>query len=121
MGIVREEISKNLLFYRKKCGLTQKELAQKIGVGVSAVSNWEKGANSIDIETLFEVCKIYGISINDMYGKFSNEPTKPSEEVQELLLLIKRLDSADLRLIKSEANLLLKTEKYSNETAVKMA
>lgn len=43
MGTVRDEIAKNLLFYRKKLGLTQKELSIKLGVKNSAVSNWEKG------------------------------------------------------------------------------
>lgn len=121
MGAIREEISKNLLFYRKKFNLTQKDLAQKIGVGISAVSNWEKGVNSIDIETLFEVCKIYGISINDMYGRFSNEPAKPSKEIQELLALLNKLDSADLQLIKSETGLLLKTDKYTVKSDEKLA
>lgn len=32
MATVKEEIAKNLLFYRKKAGFTQKELADKLGV-----------------------------------------------------------------------------------------
>lgn len=71
MSTVKEEIAKNLLFYRKKCGFTQKELAQKLGVKNTAVSNWESGNNSIDIETLFSACEIFGITLNDMYGKYS--------------------------------------------------
>ena len=60
MATVKEEIAKNLLFYRKKSGLTQKELAAKLGVKNTAVSNWESGNNSIDIETLFAACEIFG-------------------------------------------------------------
>lgn len=71
MPSVREEIAKNLLFYRKKKGLTQKELAEKLGVKNTAVSNWESGNNSMDIEMLFRVCEIFGVTLNDMYGKYS--------------------------------------------------
>ena len=80
MATVRDEIAKNFLFYRKKSGLTQKELAEKLGVKNTAVSNWESGNNSIDIETLFLACKIFGITINDMYGKFSNKTKNPAPE-----------------------------------------
>lgn len=64
---VRGIIAKNLLFYRKKARLTQKELARLLGVGNSAISNWETGVNSIDIDTLVKACEVMGVTINDMY------------------------------------------------------
>lgn len=80
MSTVREEIAKNLLFYRKKSGLTQKELAGKLGVKNTAVSNWESGNNSIDIDTLFLACEIFGVTLNDMYGKYSAIGKEPITE-----------------------------------------
>lgn len=71
MNSVKDEIAKNLLFYRKKMNFTQKELAQKLGVKHNSISSWENGTNSVDVETLFKICKILGVSINDMYGKFA--------------------------------------------------
>ena len=70
MGSLRDEIAKNLLYYRKRAGLTQKDLAEKLGVRNTAVSNWESGNNSIDIETLFLACKVFGVSLAEMYGKY---------------------------------------------------
>ena len=70
MSTVRDEIAKNLLYYRKKAGYTQKQFAEFLGVKNSAVSNWENGLNSIDIETLFKACELFGITLNDMYGKY---------------------------------------------------
>ncbi|MEG0835827.1 MAG: helix-turn-helix transcriptional regulator, partial [Christensenellaceae bacterium] len=72
MGNVRDEIAKNLLYYRKKKKLTQKELSEYLGVNNSAVSNWEKGLNSIDIDTLHRACIALNVSVNDMFGTFSN-------------------------------------------------
>ncbi len=82
---VREEISKNLLYYRKKAGLTQKQLADKIGVKNTAVSNWESGNNSIDIDTLCLVCDVFGITLNDIYGGYSERSTVLSDDEMNLI------------------------------------
>lgn len=73
MSTIKEEIAKNILFYRKRAGYTQKELARLLGVNNSAVSNWENGLNSIDIETLFKACEIFNITLNDIYGKYADK------------------------------------------------
>lgn len=70
MNTVKEEIAKNIKKYRKEKGLTQKDLANMVGVNNSAVSNWESGQNSIDIEILFKVCKALGVNISDIYGEY---------------------------------------------------
>lgn len=70
MNNIREEIAKNLLFYRKKNGLTQKSLAEKLGVKNTAISNWEKGTNSIDIDTLHKACLEFDVTLDDMCGRF---------------------------------------------------
>lgn len=71
---IKETVAKNLLYYRKKNKITQKELAEKLGVKHNAISSWENGVNSIDIDTLFRICKIFGVTVNDMYG-MSERPT----------------------------------------------
>lgn len=73
---IKDVIAKNLLFYIKKNKITQKKLAEKLGVKHNAISSWKNGVNSIDIDTLFRVCQIFGITVNDMYG-MSND-NKPS-------------------------------------------
>lgn len=63
---VRMTISKNIKKYRKKAKLSQTELARILEISPSSVSNWEQGLNSIDIDTLFRVCKILNVSIDRM-------------------------------------------------------
>lgn len=60
------DISKNIKKYRKANGMTQKDLAKMVGVSIAAVSNWETGSNSIDIDSLFKVCDALGVSISAM-------------------------------------------------------
>jgi transcriptional regulator with XRE-family HTH domain len=65
---IKKIISYNIKYHRQAAGMSQKELAEKVGVAKSAVSNWEAGQNSIDTERLFLVCEILGKSIYDMYA-----------------------------------------------------
>lgn len=66
MEKLKDVIRNNLKKYRLQSGMTQVELASQIGVRSSAISNWEKGQNSIDIDTLFKICKILKVSIDAM-------------------------------------------------------
>lgn len=38
--------------YRKECGLTQEEMAKRLGVTTPAVNKWENGNTNPDIELL---------------------------------------------------------------------
>lgn len=66
MTEVKEIISKNLRKYRLQARMSQTELARQLGISPSSVSNWEQGLNSIDVDTLFRVCKILKVSISMM-------------------------------------------------------
>lgn len=68
MGDIRDNISKNIAFYRKMAGMTQAQLADKLDVKTTSVSSWERGANAPDIETLYNVCKIFDLTLDEMYG-----------------------------------------------------
>lgn len=63
---IKKTICNNITKYRKLAGLSQKEFATKLGAAPSRVSSWETGANSTDIDTLFQICEVLNVSINDM-------------------------------------------------------
>ena len=62
----KDVIAHNIKKYRKASKMTQKDLADKIGVSVSAVSNWEKGNNTLTIDCLFDVCNVLDVPISKM-------------------------------------------------------
>jgi transcriptional regulator with XRE-family HTH domain len=68
--VIKRNISKNIVKYREKLGISQKEFASRLGITPSRVSNWEQGANCPTIDILFEVCKVLNVSINDIYGVY---------------------------------------------------
>ncbi len=59
-------IAKNICEYRKKCELTQSELANLLNFSDKSVSKWERGESIPDINVLMQMCKIFGITINDL-------------------------------------------------------
>lgn len=82
---VKEAVAQNLLFYRKRNRMTQRELAEKLGVKHNSISSWENGINSIDIEILSKICDIFNISINDMFSKEQAEKEYYTEHEQSLV------------------------------------
>lgn len=69
---IKKNISRNIGKYREANGMSQKELAKRLGVIPSRISNWETGANCPTIDILFEVCEALNVSINDIYGVYPN-------------------------------------------------
>lgn len=106
MGSVRDEIAKNLLYYRKKKGYTQIKLAELLGVTSAAISNWEKGANSIDIDTLVKACNIFGATLNDMYGIYFDKEDDSETKKNPITIKGKELTARDLLFSDHERNLI---------------
>lgn len=52
----------NLVSARKKRSLTQKELADALGISDKTYSKWETGENEPDVETLCRLAAYYGVS-----------------------------------------------------------
>ena len=57
-----------ILELRTKCGLSQEELAAKVYVTRQAVSRWETGETTPNVETLKLLSKVFDISINTLLG-----------------------------------------------------
>lgn len=52
--------------YRKENGLTQEQLADKINVTKSRVSNWEQGINRPDADIIGNICRTLNVSPSDL-------------------------------------------------------
>ena len=72
------KFSENLTKYRKRIGLTQGQLAQKINVTPQAVSKWENGSFP-DSELIPAIAEILGISIDILFG-VAEERAEPDLE-----------------------------------------
>lgn len=70
----------NLKKARKRCGLTQRQLAERIGAKHNSVSNWETGQNEPDTQTIRKLCDTLSITANDLFGADAVSPSCVSRE-----------------------------------------
>lgn len=82
----QRKIGKFITENRKKQGLTQASLAEKLGVSDRAVSKWENGKSLPDPSIMLDLCKILKISVNELLiGEFISMENQ-NEKTNELLL-----------------------------------
>ena len=65
---------------RKALGLTQRQVAEKLGMSDKSVSKWERGVCLPDVSVYSELCSILGISINEFLA---------GEDIEEEVLVKK--------------------------------
>lgn len=58
---------------RYKAGLTQEQLAEKLGIGPQSVSKWENAASMPDISLLPLLAETFGVSIDDLFDLSSEQ------------------------------------------------
>lgn len=63
--IISENITKN----RKRLGLTQLELAEKLNYSDKTLSKWERAESIPDVITLKELSSIFGITVDELIGE----------------------------------------------------
>lgn len=88
---------------RKEHGMTQKQLAEKLGITDRAVSKWETGKSLPDASLMLELCDLLGITVNDL---LSGEVVSMNDynEVSEknLLDMVRQKEEADKNLLTME-------------------
>lgn len=68
MSNFQQPFFQNLRAVRKSANLTQREMAQKIGVSRSSYTYYETGHVQPDITTLVKICQILEVSADSLLG-----------------------------------------------------
>ena len=76
-------LATNIQTYRKKSGMTQEELANKLGVSFQAVSKWENAKSLPDILFLPVLADLFNCNIDELFSRKS-EPNVNNEYCTEL-------------------------------------
>ena len=82
------KIGKFIAELRKEKSLTQKELAENLGVSDKTVSKWERGINLPDPTLYFPLCNTLDISINELFAGERIEEDKMIEKSEENIINI---------------------------------
>ena len=70
----KESLGKRIAMLRKEKGLTQEQLAEKVGVSAQAVSKWENDVSCPDITILPLLADILGVTVDELLGVKPIEP-----------------------------------------------
>ena len=82
----------NSLFHaRKKSGLSQEEVAEKIGVSRQTISKWETNETVPDIYQSKKMAKLYKISLDELIGR-RTLITEESSYEQQILNVVETMD-----------------------------
>lgn len=86
------EIGNKISELRKKSGLSQEELAEKVGVARQTISKWELGETSPDLRQSKELSKIFKVSLDELTDNDIKEvlveKTSNTEKLAGLILKI---------------------------------
>ena len=82
-------LGNNISQFRKSSDITQEQLAERLGVSVSAVSQWETGKTMPDISAIPVLCHIFNVTADALLG------------------IDREKEEAEIKRINAEANLLM--------------
>ncbi len=101
------DFSNNLSAKRIQKGLSQKDMAEAIGVARPTYSLYEKGSREPNISKIVKIAEVLNVSVDDLFGVKC--------ESDCLFDMINRLDTGDRGEIVGMVKQMLKSEKYKEE------
>ena len=85
------EFSERLKTLRKEAGLTQVDVAEKLGISQPAYASWERGIKKPTQENLVKISKILNVSVDYLVGNSDN-----TEDELDNIELLFRMNSKGL-------------------------
>jgi transcriptional regulator with XRE-family HTH domain len=81
----QEGIAQRLVRLRKERGWTQVEMAQRLGVSQSVVSDYERGALRLHGELIAQVAELLAVSADELLGRATEQERRgPAGKMQRL-------------------------------------
>lgn len=112
-----EGFPERLIKIRKKRGLLQKELAEKIGVKPTRLNTWEGGTREPNLEMFRRI--VAALKVNPNYLLcLSDNPEAENDDTFDKYV---HLDTEDKAEIRGEIKQMLKAEKYKTRDAPTVA
>ena len=81
-----KSIGETIASLRKKKGMTQNELAEKMNVTDKAVSKWERDLSCPDVNTISKLADVLGVSVEELLKAKKQEDT--NSKVKDIFNLI---------------------------------
>lgn len=76
------QIGANIAACRKRCDMTQADLAERINYSDKAISKWERGDSIPDVVTMVQLAKLFGVSVDALVGNDPPTAVEPAPPKQ---------------------------------------
>ena len=106
---IMSNLSENIKNFRLLRRMSQADLAKIVHRSPNVVSNWERGINSPDVEIVEQMCRLFEVTPNMMYGWDESEELK--EFLDEKAQMIREMDD----MIKQKEELESRIKDYSEK------
>lgn len=91
-------LGEKIISERKKCKLSQEDLAEKLGITRQTISNWELNETSHDLKQASKLCDIFNLSLDELTGKENAILTKLDKTESNSKLIIKLVKTVGITL-----------------------
>jgi transcriptional regulator with XRE-family HTH domain len=124
-----EEFGNRLQWLRDEAGLSQRDLAEKLGMPQQTYQGYESGARKVTLQLLRQFADYFDVSIDflagrtkdrklhkseELHDQFDNKNIQVSSDEETALSLYRQLDFEDKCEIRGEMKGILKAEKYDS-------
>ena len=93
-----------IAYYRRLNGLTQEELAKKLGLSAKAISAWETGRNEPNMGQAYDLAMHFNIEITDLMIAPTEEDLK-KEEIIQLIANYQKADNSTKEVVRRILNI----------------
>lgn len=100
--MTKRTIGEFLAARRKQAGLTQREVAERLGVSNKTLSGWESGRSYPDILILPALARLYGVTVDEILRGECDDRSR--ESVEDIVGSAERAEEAQADLFKIAAN-----------------
>ena len=67
-------VGENIIFLRKRNGMTQEALSERINVSRQTVAKWERGESEPDCSSLMRLSTLFNVTIDALVGNVDEDP-----------------------------------------------
>ena len=113
---LKKYIGNQIKTFRKSAGFTQDELAKRLNTTKQTISRYEKGDRKANQDMLFELCDIFGVSIDDFFP--SQNETLQFPTISPIQTIYDQLHQPRQAKVLNYAERQLKEQKNEEETKI---
>lgn len=107
---LKKYIGNQIKTFRKSAGFTQDELAKRLNTTKQTISRYEKGDRKANQDMLFELCDIFGVSIDDFFPSQNEALQSPTASLPDASdLLTQQITDKVVQLTQDNKKIVLRT------------